>query len=326
MQAYFDRFDAELELETFVTRSHSRADFNPAEIRNGPTWRRITNIMGLAIVLTLAGYFIALHLGSANAAEMISKPEKKISKVNFIIEIPPLEKPKAKPKPQPKVRPPEPKPQERLRSIPDNAMTTDKKIVVSDKRETVRENKRSVAQESSEKRALPAVNTPVIDIDADVVDRNEVSEDFRYAVVSAQADTIGGFRNVVAAGTASRDLPEEGISRIKLDPYHYQMVNLCLRLCVKTMFTRSGVSQAEMDRSSNWLKIARGSDDFFKVLFKGRWVRFDVNAQEIGNISNLSFVDIPGRQVSGDEVTLLLEEVTRKLCMLLGYDNCYDKL
>ncbi|MFH1891247.1 MAG: hypothetical protein ABIK83_01025 [Candidatus Zixiibacteriota bacterium] len=324
MQAYFDRFDAQLELETFVTRSHSGADFNAAELRNGPTWRRILNIVGLAIVLTIAGYLAAVHLGSANPPETASKPEKKISKAGFIIEIPPLEKPK--PKPQPKVEPPKPKPTERLRSIPDNTMTTEKQIIVADSRDMAKENDRSVIHESTEKRALPAVQTPVVEIETDVVDRNEVSEGLRYAAVSAAADTISGFRNVVASGTTDRNLPEEGISRIKLDPYHYQMVNLCLRLCVKSMFTHSGVSQTEMDQSEQWLKIVRGSDDKFSILFKGRWIRFDVNAQEIGNISNLSFVDIPGRQVAGDEVNMLLEEVTRKLCMLLGYDNCYDKL
>jgi len=326
MQAYFDRFDAQLELEAFVTRSHSRADFNAAELRNGPTWRRILNIAGLAIVLTLAGYLAALHLGSANPPENASKPEKKISKANFIIEIPPLEKSKPKPKPKPKVEPPKPKPIERLRSIPDNTLATEKQIIVADSRELTREDDRSVIHESSEKRALPAVQTPVIEVETDVLDRNEVSEGLRYAAVSAAADTIGGFRNVVAAGITDRNLPEEGISRINLDPYHYQMVNLCLRLCVKSMFTRSGVSQAEMDQSARWLRIVRGSDETFTVLFRGKWVCFDVNTQEIGNISNLNFVDIPGRQVAGDEVNMLLEEVTRKLCMLLGYDNCYDKL
>jgi hypothetical protein len=267
MQVYFDSSDAQLELEAYVTKSHSRADFSPAELQNGPIWRRILDIAGLTFVLLIACYLTVLQLASATIPESALK-EKKISQAGFVIEIPKLEKPKPKPKPKPKVEPPKPKRVERLRSIPDNTLRTDRVIVSKESRDVKQETDRSVMQEKSEKRALPAVQTPVVEVETEALDRNEADEGLRYAAVSGQADTIGGFRNVVSSGTANREAPEEGISRIKLDPYHYQMVNVCLRLCVKSMFNRSGISKSERDAAEGWLKITRSGAEDFSVLFQ----------------------------------------------------------
>jgi len=84
------------------------------------------------------------------------------------------------------------------------------------------------------------------------------------------------------------------------------------------MFTHSGLRKTERESSSAWLEIARGSSEHFSYLFKGEWIRFNVNGEQISNISNLSFVEIPSHRVSSNEINTLLEEVTRRLCRLLG--------
>ena len=172
---------------------------------------------------------------------------------------------------------------------------------------------------------MPAVETPVIETQPDILQRDEAAEAVRYASVSGVADTIGGFRNVAQA-TDSRELPEEDVLRTQLDPYHYQMVNVCLRLCVKSMFTHVGMSRAEKENSGGWLKVVKETDEYFSYLHKGEWVRFNVNSTYLNIISDVNFVKLPQMSTSNSDVNPLVEEVTRKLCKLFGYDDCLERL
>ena len=120
-----------------------------------------------------------------------------------------------------------------------------------------------------------------------------------------------------------RTMSESGLSRVKLDPYHYQMVNICLRQCVRTMFAHTGMDESEIAGSKGWLKVTRGNDNYFEFSSGGRWVRFFVNASLLGEISNIDFVRVSG---SSADLESLYEDATRKLCHLLGYDDCFAKL
>jgi hypothetical protein len=323
MQAYFDKHDADLELETLVTRSHSKADSSADNQNYGSARRRLAGVMTLSAAMSLAVVLLAAHLGSATPAKPEPIAQKSINETRFVIEIPPKVKPK--PKPKPVVEPPKPKVIRRLRSVPDSRLNKTQPLIEPKKRKAATENKRSESGESTRKRAMPAVETPVVADRADALRRDEVTENLRYAYVENYADTIGGFVDV-AGGTESRNLPDENVSHIKLDPYHYNMVSICLRLCVKSMFSYSGISQAERESSSRWLRIERGSDEHFTFLYDRNWLRFSVKTDQLGDISNLDFVQIPHGTMSDDEVNLLLEEVTRKLCKLLGYDDCFEQL
>ncbi len=324
MQAYFDRHDAELELDTFVTKSHSKADALAGDQERSFPRRRLLDVLSLSALLGVAVVLMLAHIGAAVPAKMPTVEKKKLSKASFVIEIPPMEKPK--PKPKPEIQPPKPEVTKRLRSIPDSRLNEVKPVVKQDRRQPSEENeKRSVSRESSQKRAMPAVRTPVIADQMEIQQRNETNETLRYAYVSDMADTIGGFVNV-ESGTDSRTFPEENVSHhVNLDPYHYRMVSLCLRLCVKSMFTHSGMNRAERRLSNGWLEVDRGEDEHFSCLHEERWIRFDVRSDLISDISNLDFVDIP-YGMSDNDINLLLEEVTRRLCRLLGYDVCFEQL
>ncbi len=324
MQPYFDRLDAELEFETLVTRSHSKADPSTDETPRRSSVRRILDILGLGIVMSIAGMLLAAHLGSAMPSPYEFKSKKKPAETRFVIEIPPKEK--EKPKPKPKVEPPKPKVTERLRSVPDSRMTDRREPIVEEKRrEEVVDHDRDIKSDKAQKRSLPAVRTPVIE--TKIESREAASNDaIRYSALEHEADTIGGIMVADASGPA-RALPEEeDLSRIKLDPYHYQMVNICLRLCVKTMFTHTGMNETERQTSSKWLKVVRGSEEYFSFRHRGGWVRFNVNASELSEIANLNFVEIPYSAASDGTVNELLESVTRDLCRILGYDDCFEQL
>jgi len=327
MQPYFDRLDAELEFETLVTRSHSKADPSADDTSHKSFVRRVLDVIGLGIVLSIAGMLLAAHLGSAMPTTSEFKSKKKPAETRFVIEIPPKEKEKPKPEPKPKLEPPKPKVTERLRSVPDSKMTQRQTPKAEDNRhEQVVEQDRDITSEQSTKRSLPAVRTPVIE--TKVESREAASNDaIRYSALDQVADTIGGVMVADASGPA-RTLPEENsdLTRIKLDPYHYQMVNICLRLCVKTMFTHTGMSSAEHETSNSWLKVVRGSEEYFSFHTRNGWMRFNVNPSEISEIANLNFVEIPYSSVSDGSVNELLEQVTRDLCRLLGYDDCFEKL
>jgi hypothetical protein len=104
------------------------------------------------------------------------------------------------------------------------------------------------------------------------------------------------------------------------------MVNVCMRLCLKSMFTLSGLSEQRLGVSSSWLRVNRRDNASFEYLAAGRWVKFKVFVKEITNISHINFVELPLDGGSDSEINDLLENVTADLCSLLNYSNCLDQL
>jgi hypothetical protein len=324
MQAFFDRYDAELEYETLVSRSRAKAD--PSADSNSTdrsATRRGVDIVGLAVVLFIAAIVFANHIATANPEFHVQNQKKKVETASFIIEIPPP--PKVEQKPLPKPPEPEPEPVERLRSVPDRRIEHKRKLVDTKKRDTQKKQYDRNDDYQAAKRAMPAVSTPVIDESIEILERAASDDRLGYAVLDANYDTIGAF-TPSSGPSENRYSPDEDLSRIKLDPYHYQMVNVCMRLCLKSMFTRSGLSEQQADASSSWLRVNRSDNASFEYLAAGRWVEFRVFVKEITNISYINFVELPLDGRSDSDINDLLENVTADLCGLLNYSNCLDQL
>jgi hypothetical protein len=133
-------------------------------------------------------------------------------------------------------------------------------------------------------------------------------------------------KSVETSEGGTRAAAEGGPSHVKLDPYHYQMVNVCLRLCVKSMFTHAGLDQSDQASSRSWLRVHNDKASFFEFNFRGRWMRFDVSVQSLGDIATLDYVNLNSALGARNDAESLLEEMTRKLCGLLGYEGCFSKL
>ncbi|MCK4656688.1 MAG: hypothetical protein KAT85_06630, partial [candidate division Zixibacteria bacterium] len=305
MQAFFDRYDAELEYETLVSRSRAKAD--PSADSNSTTrsaTRRAVDIIGLSVLLFVAAIVFADHIATANPEFQVQKPEPKVETVSFIIEIPPP--PKVELKPLPKPPEPEPEPVERLRSVPDRQIEHRRKTVDTKERDTQKRQYDRNTDNQVAQRAMPAVSTPVIEESIEILERVASDDRIGYAVLDAHYDTIGAFTQS-AGPNENRYVPDEDLSRIKLDTYHYQMVNVCMRLCLKSMFTLSGLSEQRADASSSWLRVNRSDNASLEYLAAGRWVKFKVFVKEITNISRINFVELPLDGRSDSEINDLLE-------------------
>jgi hypothetical protein len=325
MQAYFDRGDAELEHQAVVTKALSLTDAEHESRFNAFGRRRYRSLLCYAVGLGLLAMTVAVHIGSAEQAlsQIVQEPESPDNR--FIIEFPEPEPPKPKPKLKPEIKPEEPQPVERVRSVPDRVTQTIKPQERSREREEEHIVDRDAQTESTVKRSLPAVTTPTIAVSETAGQREFVQENIRQTTVSDFADLRGDYIPEEKAGK-HRSAPETGLSHIQLDPYHYQMVNVCLRLCVRTMFTHSGIDEQERSASSDWLRIRRENDNFFEYRHGGRWVRFSVKTGSLGEISNIDFASVAGDWTSNDGAQSLLEAATKDLCRLLGYDDCLKRL
>jgi hypothetical protein len=324
MQAYFDEHDAELEYESIVSRSGAKAEPSVGNDVH-PSARRYTlEVVVLAVLMFTVIFVFTDHLVSANPVMKISKPDPQVKTPSFVIEIPPQikEKPKREPEFQePKKEPP---PKERLRSVPDRQIEQRQMVEkIKDRDNREQQHDRNVSDKTT-KRAMPAVATPVIERSPDLAERVDSDEMLAYACMDAYADTIGAYTQRSSTEGDVRSVPSENVSRIKLDPYHYQMVNVCLRLCMKSMFTHSGMSEQRRERSSTWLRMYGSAR--FEYMDRGKWLEFRVFTDRIADISNINFVEIPYQGKSDEEINKLLESVTADLCSLLGYSDCLDQL
>ena len=105
------------------------------------------------------------------------------------------------------------------------------------------------------------------------------------------------------------------------------MVNVCLRLCAQSMFTHTGMSEREKANSAAWLKVNQEQgNNSFSYRFSGQWVKVSVNVNSLTDISNLNFISIPSNLSGNGKADAFLKEVTRKLCGVLGYDDCLQRL
>jgi hypothetical protein len=152
--------------------------------------------------------------------------------------------------------------------------------------------------------------------------RGSAEEGVRLASVPGRIGTASEYAASPVVGE-QRSLSESGLSRVKLDPYHYQMVSVCLRQCVRSMFTRAGLDKQEQADAREWLKVSRAASSYFEFRFGKRWIRLQVDVGLLGDISSIDFVRVPAN--CGDAESLL-EDATRRLCSLLRYDDCFAKL
>ncbi|MBK7090144.1 MAG: hypothetical protein IPH59_00225 [bacterium] len=323
MQAYFDRDDADLELNSMTEKTPSPVDSPGGFLSTTRDRRNIvstaTSLGGLAVVIMLlVSYFGSLPF-KAQAAKLA--PDEFDAK--FVIELPKPKPDKPKPKFKPVVKPPETKPVERLRSIPDKTTQVLQKQTQLTGRAVTRDAQRVSQQEAATERSLPATIAPAIAPTDEFAQRDFVQEQTdRSTTVALTTDRS---RDLVGAPSSrtNRVVAEAGVSRVKLDPYHYQMVNICLRQCVRTMFTHAGLDETEKAGSKEWLKVTRSGGNYFDFRFSGKWHRLQVNVNLLGDISNIDFVGVPA---IGDDAESLLEDATRKLCRLLRFDDCFAKL
>lgn len=323
MQAFFDRDDAELELNSIMGKTASPEDTSSGFLGSNRNRRNIISttvaLAGLAfLVVILAGYFGSLPIKVQAAA--IAPIE---FDARFVIEIPKPKPDKPKPKFKPVVKPPEPKPVERLRSIPDRTTQVLQQKTQLTGRAESRDIQRVAQQEAATERSLPATIAPTVAATDEFAQRDFVQEQTdRSTTIALKTDRS---RDLVGEPTSrtNRAVAETGVSRVKLDPYHYQMVNICLRQCVRMMFTHAGLNETEKTVSKDWLRVLRGSENHFDFKFAGKWVRLRVNVSLLGDISNIDYVGVPD---VGDSAESLLEDATRKLCRLLRFDDCFAKL
>ncbi len=323
MQAYFDRDDAELERKCIVSRTASKADVVGGVLKVALDRRNIVTATLTLAGLVLVSFLLAVYLGSLPLKSQIVSEARPEFTSKFIIELPRPAPPKPKIKAKPFIKPPENKPIERFRSIPDRTTRVLQPKAQPRGRNEVRDAQRVAQQEASTTRSLPGTIAPVVAPTDEFVQRDLAQEQSERSTSSVIRSN--GNREPVGevAARNTRAVAETGVSRIKLDPYHYQMVNICLRQCVRSMFVHTGLDEQERVDSKDWLKVTRDADNHFDFRYGGRWVRLHVNVNLLGDISNIDFVRIPGDM--GDAESLL-EDATRKLCRLLRYDDCFAKL
>jgi hypothetical protein len=326
MQALFDRLDAELEFETLVSRSKPGADTSTYVDDGQSLRRRIIESVSLAVLLSMFVFVLTQQVVSADWVTSPEEIDPEPINPNFVIEIPPKVKiqPEIKPKPLEKV--PEPRPVERLRSVPDRQLEYKRTLAETKTRETkIQQSDRQVSDKASQ-RALPAVTTPVIDDNVETIHRSVGSEVLAHSILDADSDTMRVYASTEGSENSHRSSFDDGPSRIELDDYHYQMVNVCLRLCMKSMFTRDGLTRSQLENSSGWLRVENGRTAMFEYLSGGKWLQFRVFVEEIADISHIDFVELPLRGNSSHDINELLEKITADLCSLLGYSDCLDQL
>lgn len=323
MQAYFDRDDAELEFKSLFSRTASRFDGSGSVMGSAAGWndvgRMLAALAGLGI-LTLA---IAGYLGSDPLAKRKSATTPNFE-ASFMIEVPKPQILKPPPKPKPAIKKAvETKPVERIRGVPDKVTQVARPQTQLSGRVEVRDAKRLSQQEAAAQRSMAGTIAPVVAQVDENMQRDYVEEQSNRS--TTRALQVNSNHEAIAEETTrlKRSTAEGGESRVKLDPYHYQMVNVCLRQCVRTMFAHTGMDEREIAGSKSWLKVTRGNDNYFEFSSGGRWVRFIVNANLLGEISNIDFVRVSGNSA---DLESLYEDATRKLCHLLGYDDCFAKL
>jgi hypothetical protein len=317
MQSYFNHDDANIELDAVLngnpTQKYLAADFDMDESNR---WVKF-----LILASLLVTFVFTLQMNLTSAIPRFKLPDDKLEVVNkFIVELPEKEKPKIekiarqKEIPKPKDR----KPPVR-RKMPE-AYVSRTKPIVEQNRDIKDDQVREQVTEKAAVREMPAVQTPVIE-KSDLVMRENAAQQIRLVSAAISSDTV---RQYSYEGIEVRDAPTTEVSHSQLDPYHYQMVDLCLRLCAQSIFLREGGGIPQQKFSYDWLKIRKGPDqDIMYFKHKGAWFEFTINTDKLKDLSDLSFVEIPvDYETQVGSVEVLFEDITRKLCKILKHDDC----
>jgi len=320
MQSYFNPDDARLEVHNIISGHSSKSFFTEGFPYNG----RTESFKFLVLVSLLFVFILIMkyNLSSTEPVFILSPPKQQVDH-SFTVEIP---KPKIKKIEKPIVKIQKPKSRKPIapkrRSAEAYAATYNPQIKES--RDLKQEQNREQLTETAVARAIPSIESPVIELDAKA-DRAQASDQIRQVSEVIVSDTV---REYAHAEPGERHAPDIEFSHTELDPYYYQMVDICLRLCAQSIFLRQNVGDGDQRFSSNWLKVDTGdNNNSMLIKHQGRWVKFIINTSRLQVLSDLSFIEIPGEYSdSFNDLQYLFEDVTRKLCKHLSHTDCLENL
>jgi len=319
MQSHFNHDDADIEVDEALSGAHGEKQF--AGAYHNQTGNRTINFSVLVVLLIVFVFTMKANLSSSNLN--FKMEDKKIQVAHsFKFEIPEPEKKKEPPKPKPKQeiqKPKDRRPPTRRRAPEQfaSAITPDKLQERDVKQDVSRDN----LQEQAVVREVPTVQTPVIERTNQTV-RQKVNEQARQVGAVISGDTS---RVYAHTGIEVRNAPSLEVSHSELDPYHYQMVSLCLRLCVQSIFLRdTGTRQY----NSDWLKVEKSADhNRLFIMHKGSWFALDVNRDRLNVLSDISFINIPSDYANRVEnIESFFESITKRLCTMLNHEECLENL
>jgi hypothetical protein len=329
MQSFFNPDDARLEDEAVISGNPIEKCLVNEYTRTGDETGKFFILVGLLVVFI---FVLKSNLSSSTPNFFIDLEEKEtISENKFTVEMikPEIIKPKPKPKPDPPKEVETKKVRRRVversnRRAPEEVRRRVRRQPMEKRREIKAEVNRDMEQEQVVKRDMPKLTAPVIE-NMETVDRSQANEPVRQVLADISNDTL---RSYDYGDIEVRHAPSMEISHSELDPYHYQMVDLCLRLCAQSLFLRQSASLARSDFGVNWLKIERGDgNNRMLILHKNTWLVLKINKDRLKVLSDLSFIEVPvniEKQVG--DVEFMFEDVTRKLCKLLKHEECLENL
>jgi len=321
MQSYFNHDDAWIEfdgvLHSNVHENYSSIDFAADSVSNRMKFAILGSLLVTMVLL------IGTNLSSS--VPPINTDERQfVVEHSFIVEIPEPEKIKVKPPPEKKVEPPKPKDRKppTRRKMPEqyaSVMSTN----VEPRRDVIEDKNREQVTEEAMVREIPQIQTPVIER-SDLAAREKVADKIRQVSAVVTSDTV---RQYSYSDIEVRNAPTALVSHSQLDPYHYQMVDICLRLCAQSMFLRDGVGSGGQNYNQNWLKVDKsGGKNTLQFKYRGRWLEFSINKDRLKVLSDISFFEVPTDITSSGELEDLVGDMTRKLCEILKHEECLENL
>jgi len=319
MQTYFNHDDAEIEASAAINGNPREYFFAQdfADHGKGGYWRFFITTLILGTFLFVMNNQLSTKIPEIN----ISKPKLVVAHT-FNVEIPEPKPPKVKKIPKKEITPP--KDRKPLRRKKPQTYASAVKPEIKKSREIKTDEVREQINEVAAVREVPRIETPVIEAN-DFKSRENAAMEVRHVSVSSGVDTV---RHYSYGGIEERHVPTIEVSHTQLDQYHYQMVNVCLRLCAQSLFLRSGAGIPEQKYPSDWLKVEKSNNrNSIQFKYNGSWLKLTINADRLTMLSDLSFVEIPANYASvADDIEELFSEVTKKLCRLLHHEDCLENL
>jgi hypothetical protein len=326
MQSFFNPDDARLEDDALISGNPIEKCLVNEYTRTGDETGKFFILVGLLIVFI---FVLKTNLSSSTPAFLVDLKGRNVASENkFVVEIIKPEIKKPKPKPEPPKEVPTKKVRRQVertaRRAPEQVQQRVRRQPREQRREIKAEIDRKTEEEEIVQREMPQLTAPVIE-KMELADRSQAKEPVRQVLAEISNDTL---RSYEYGDIQVRNAPSMEFSHSELDPYHYQMVDLCLRLCAQSLFLRQSGNLKKSDYGVNWLKVERGEDNNRMLInHDGSWVELTINKDRLKVLSDLSFIEVPVNIESqvGD-VEYLFEDVTRKLCKLLKHEECFENL
>ena len=234
MQSYFNRDDADVEANEALGDVHG--DRHTAGEYSDQRGSRAINFSVLAVLLVVFVFTMKANLSSSTLDLKLEEKKKQVAHTfEFKIPEPEIKKEPPKPKPKKEIQRPKDRRPPTRRMAPEQYATVLKPDKLQE-RDVKQDEARENIQEQAVVREVPTVQTPVIERTQETV-RQKADEKMRNVGAVISGDTT---RIYASAGIEVRNAPVMEVSHSELDSYHYQMVSLCLRLCVQSIFLRDG--------------------------------------------------------------------------------------